>query len=131
VFGGRGHQAGSGFDGPSAPGGPGQLGSGSALDTRANLKEEELGRERVTAWKIVGGASVIAAVGLISWRALTQAYPSGPTIDMAVRGAGTGFGSVKAGGRALYIASVLPFEVTSLLLTVAIVGAVVVAKGKI
>jgi NADH:ubiquinone oxidoreductase subunit 6 (subunit J) len=34
-------------------------------------------------------------------------------------------------GRALYLFSVLPFEVTSLLLTVAIVGAVVVAKGKI
>jgi NADH-quinone oxidoreductase subunit J len=96
-----------------------------------NLKEEELGRERVTAWKIIGGASVVAAVGLIAWRALTQAYPAGPALDMAVRGAGTGFGSVKAVGRALYLASVLPFEVTSLLLTVAIVGAVVVAKGKI
>jgi NADH:ubiquinone oxidoreductase subunit 6 (subunit J) len=38
---------------------------------------------------------------------------------------------VKSVGRALYLASVLPFEITSLLLTVAIVGAVVVAKGKI
>src|SRR5437762_1185795 len=42
-----------------------------------------------------------------------------------------GFGSVKGVGQALYIASVLPFEVTSLLLTIAVVGAVVVAKGKI
>jgi NADH-quinone oxidoreductase subunit J len=96
-----------------------------------NLKEEELGRERITAWKIVGGLSIVAAVGLISWLALSRAYPGGPGLDLAVSGAATGFGSVKSVGRALYLASVLPFEITSLLLTVAIVGAVVVAKGKI
>jgi NADH-quinone oxidoreductase subunit J len=96
-----------------------------------NLKEEELGRERITAWKIVGGLCVLVAVGLISWLALSHAYPNGPAVDIAVRDAATGFGSVRSVGRALYIASVLPFELTSLLLTVAIVGAVVVAKGKI
>src|SRR5467141_5425786 len=32
-----------------------------------NLKEEELGRERVTAWKIIGGASIVIAVGLIAF----------------------------------------------------------------
>ena len=42
-----------------------------------------------------------------------------------------GFGGVKAVGKVLYIASVLPFEITSLLLLVAVVAAVVVAKGKI
>ena len=42
-----------------------------------------------------------------------------------------GFGGVKAVGRTLYLASILPFEVTSLLLLVAVVAAVVVAKGKI
>ena len=42
-----------------------------------------------------------------------------------------GFGNVKSVGRILYLASVLPFEVTSLLLLVAVVAAVVVAKGKI
>jgi NADH-quinone oxidoreductase subunit J len=73
----------------------------------------------------------VVAVGLIAWLALQHAYPAGPALDMAVRGAPTGFGSVKSVGRALYFASVLPFEITSLLLTVAIVGAVVVAKGKI
>jgi len=41
------------------------------------------------------------------------------------------FGTVKAVGRVLFTQYLLPFEATSLLLTVAIVGAVVVAKEKI
>jgi NADH-quinone oxidoreductase subunit J len=94
-----------------------------------NLKEEEMGRERLTAWKVIGGASIVVAVGLIAFLALGNAYPTGLVRDMARTQ--PGFGSVKGVGQALYIASVLPFEVTSLLLTVAIVGAVVVAKGKI
>ena len=94
-----------------------------------NLKEEELGHERITAWKIIGGLSIVISTGLIAFFALGNAYPTGFLRDMA-RSQPT-FGSVKGVGQALYIASVLPFEVTSLLLTVAIVGAVVVAKGKI
>ena len=41
------------------------------------------------------------------------------------------FGTVKAVGQVLYTQFLLPFEVTSLLLLVAIVGAVVVAKERI
>jgi len=41
------------------------------------------------------------------------------------------FGTVKAVGQVLYTKFLLPFEVTSLLLLVAIVGAVVVAKERI
>jgi NADH-quinone oxidoreductase subunit J len=41
------------------------------------------------------------------------------------------FGTVKAVGAMLYTEYLLPFEVTSLLLLVAIVGAVVVAKERI
>ena len=94
-----------------------------------NLKEEEMGRERLTAWKIIGGASIVVTTGLIAYLALGNAYPTGLLRDMARTQ--PGFGSVKGVGQALYIASVLPFEVTSLLLTIAVVGAVVVAKGKI
>jgi NADH-quinone oxidoreductase subunit J len=94
-----------------------------------NLKEEELGHERITAWKIIGGLSIVITTGLIAFLALGNAYPTGLLRDMAR--SQPGFGSVKGVGQALYIASVLPFEVTSLLLTVAIVDAVVVAKGKI
>jgi NADH-quinone oxidoreductase subunit J len=103
-----------------------------------NLKEEELGEQRLTWWKGVGLVAVLAVVGVIAWKALGPAYPHGATldssglrIDNAIRLSGAGFGGVKAVGRTLYLASVLPFEVTSLLLLVAVVAAVVVAKGKI
>jgi NADH-quinone oxidoreductase subunit J len=95
-----------------------------------NLRDEELGKERVTVWKGIGALAIAATVGLIVVRALSGAYP-GAVRDLAVEQLPTGFGTVKSVGRALYLFSVLPFEVTSLLLTVAIVGAVVVAKGKI
>ena len=95
-----------------------------------NLRDEELGKERVTLWKGIGALAVAGVVGLIVVKALTAAY-RGPLRDLAVEQLPTGFGTVKSVGRALYLFSVLPFEVTSLLLTVAIVGAVVVAKGKI
>src|SRR5436853_5792020 len=94
-----------------------------------NLKEEELGEQRITAWKAIGLAAVVLAVGIIAWKALGPAYPGAPAIDNALRA--QGFGTVKEVGRVLYLASVLPFEVTSLLLTVAVVAAVVVAKGQI
>ena len=96
-----------------------------------NLKEEELGEARWTFWKGAGLLSVLGATGAIVWRALGAAYPGAPTSDNAVRLGGAGFGGVKAVGRTLYLASVLPFEVTSLLLLVAVVAAVVIAKGKI
>ena len=97
-----------------------------------NLKEEELGEKRITAWKWIGVAAVLVAAGVIAWKALGPAYPDGgPTYDKAQELASQGFGGVKAVGRTLYLASVLPFEVTSLLLLVAVVSAVVLAKGKI
>jgi NADH-quinone oxidoreductase subunit J len=95
-----------------------------------NLKDEELGEQRITLWKGIGALSVVALVGLIAFFALRHAY-TGRVRDLAVDQLATGFGTVKAVGRTLYLFSVLPFEVTSLLLTVAIVGSVVVAKGKI
>jgi NADH-quinone oxidoreductase subunit J len=94
-----------------------------------NLKEEELGEQRLTAWKVIGLAAVVAAFGVIAWKALGPAYPGAPVRDNAILI--SGFGGVKAVGRTLYLASVLPFEVTSLLLLVAVVAAVVVAKGRI
>jgi NADH-quinone oxidoreductase subunit J len=94
-----------------------------------NLKEEELGEQRLTAWKVIGLVAVLAAFGVIAWKALGPAYPGAPVRDNAMLI--SGFGGVKAVGRTLYLASVLPFEITSLLLLVAVVAAVVVAKGRI
>jgi NADH-quinone oxidoreductase subunit J len=95
-----------------------------------NLKEEELGEQRLTVMKGLGLVAVLGTAGVIAWRALGAAYP-GPSmpVDNAIRI--NGFGTVREVGRVLYLSSVLPFEVTSLLLLVAVVAAVVVAKGKI
>ena len=97
-----------------------------------NLKEEELGEQRLTAWKVIGLLAVLAGTAVIAWQALGPAYPGAPRIDNAMQVTQRGpFGGVKAVGQVLYLSSVLPFEVTSLLLLVAVVAAVVVAKGKI
>jgi NADH-quinone oxidoreductase subunit J len=100
-----------------------------------NLKDQELGEQRITAWKGIGLAAVVVAVGVIAWRALAPAFPQGALVqgDRRVDNAMliAGFGGLKAVGRTLYLASILPFEVTSLHLLVAVVAAVVVAKGKI
>jgi NADH-quinone oxidoreductase subunit J len=95
-----------------------------------NLKDEELGEQRITVMKGIGIAAVVATTGVIAWRALGSAYPAGlRQTDNALRI--SGFGTVREVGRVLYLSSVLPFEITSLLLLVAVVAAVVVAKGKI
>ena len=100
-----------------------------------NLKEEELGEPRWTFGKGVGFAAVMVTTGALVWRALGPAYPQGGLavgprrLDNALLQ--DGFGSVKAVGHTLYLASVLPFEVTSLLLLVAVVASVVVTKGTI
>jgi NADH-quinone oxidoreductase subunit J len=96
-----------------------------------NLKEEELGEQRITIMKGVGLVAVLSSVALVVWRAIGAAYPGDklPPVDNALTVAG--FGTVREVGRVLYLSSVLPFEVTSLLLLAAVVAAVVVAKGKI
>jgi NADH-quinone oxidoreductase subunit J len=92
-----------------------------------NLKEEELGTSKPTAMKLVGGIGV-GLGGLLMYMAFLRPGKLGVPRD--VGGIGD-FGTVEAVGRLIYGPYMLPFEVTSLLLLVAIVAAVVVAKAKI
>jgi NADH-quinone oxidoreductase subunit J len=78
--------------------------------------------KRAMQWVGVAGAVALAAV--IATAVSTVADGGAAAVD------GT-FGTVKAVGRVLFTEFLLPFEATSLLLLVAIVGAVVVAKEKI
>jgi NADH-quinone oxidoreductase subunit J len=86
--------------------------------------DDDFGRSRMKVMQL-GGMAGAAGVGVV--------------IVLAVRDLGrlampvvpNDFGTVKAVGRLLYTQYLLPFEVTSLLLLVAIVGAVVVAKQRI
>lgn len=91
-----------------------------------SLGDEHLEKERTRAMQLVG---VLGAVGLaaVLGSAIAQA---GERAGEMARVDGT-FGTVKAVGNVLFTDFLLPFEATSLLLLVAIVGAVVVAKERI
>ena len=82
---------------------------------------------RRTRWKAMQAVGVVGAAGVLSvvWVAIRQLG------ELPMRPVGPDFGTVKAVGRILFTQYLLPFEVTSLLLLVAIVGAVVVAKQRI
>ena len=91
-----------------------------------SLGDEHLRRERRGAMQYVG---VIGAVSLFA--VLAAAIARVPDKALATLAQPDRFGTVKAVGQVLYTEFLLPFEVTSLLLLVAIVGAVVVAKERI
>jgi NADH-quinone oxidoreductase subunit J len=83
-----------------------------------------------TGWtfsRAVGGASSLALGGLLTWAFLKT--PFGPSDSLEGREAT--FGTLRELGARLYTQHLLPFEVVSLLLLVAIVGAVVVAKSRV
>jgi NADH-quinone oxidoreductase subunit J len=99
-----------------------------------NIKDEELGAPRRTFMKVAGGVGLaaggVALVGAVA-RRVGQAGGAGaiePLTDLAKN---PDFGTVVAVGKAIYGPYLFPFEVTSLLLLVSIVAAVVVAKAKI
>ena len=89
-----------------------------------SLGNEHLERERQKAMQVLGALGAIALVSLV---AVATREVAGAEL---ARLPGD-FGTVKAVGRVLFTQYLLPFEATSLLLLVAIVGAVVVAKEKI
>jgi NADH-quinone oxidoreductase subunit J len=89
-----------------------------------SLSDAELGVPRMKAMQVAGG---VGAVGLLAvvYQAIRDLGP------LTMRNVGPQFGTVKAVGRLLFTQYILPFEATSVLLLVAIVGAVVVAKQRI
>ncbi len=89
-----------------------------------SVGDEHIGRERKKAMQYLG---VLGAITLASVLASAIARVSGG----GMRAVDASFGTVKAVGAVLFTEYLLPFEATSLLLLVAIVGAVVVAKERI
>jgi NADH-quinone oxidoreductase subunit J len=89
-----------------------------------SLGDEHLFPARKTAMQYLG---VLGAIALFS--VLVAAIARAVTGPM--RAVDATFGTVKAVGSVLFTEYLLPFEATSLLLLVAIVGAVVVAKERI
>jgi NADH-quinone oxidoreductase subunit J len=92
-----------------------------------NLTEVELGAQRMTLSRIVGG---LAALGLFA--ALAIAVARMPEVAGTMDGASAAsFGTLRSVGQELYTRWLFPFEAVSLLLLVSMVGAVVVSKSKI
>jgi NADH-quinone oxidoreductase subunit J len=88
-----------------------------------NLREDAFAPGRLRVFKWVGSA---AALWML-WRFLGALAPHLP----AAQERAEGFGGYRALGRVLFTDFVLPFEMTSLLLLAAIVGAVILAKRRI
>jgi NADH-quinone oxidoreductase subunit J len=89
-----------------------------------SLGDEHLEAEKQKAMQVMGGLAAVALVALVA--SAFREVADQPMVAVA-----PDFGTVKAVGRVLFTQYLLPFEATSLLLLVAIVGAVVVAKEKI
>jgi NADH-quinone oxidoreductase subunit J len=91
-----------------------------------SLGDEHLEPERRKPWQWAGVLGAVSICAIVS--AAIANLPAAlqyADVDQAK------FGTVKAVGQVLFTQYLLPFEVTSLLLLVAIVGAVVVAKERI
>jgi NADH-quinone oxidoreductase subunit J len=89
-----------------------------------SLGHEELEQERQKPMQILGALGAIGLVALVGSATREVIGLDGANLP-------ADFGTVKAVGRVLFSQYLLPFEATSVLLLVAIVGAVVVAKEKI
>ena len=88
-----------------------------------NLTEPSPRIGRVRTWHVLGAAAAVVGAGLLFF--VFRTLPAEAPVPPAA------FGTVAGVGRLLFEQYILPFEATSILLLVAIVGAVVVAKGKI
>lgn len=82
----------------------------------------EAGKQRRMKFsRALGAASLLSIGGVLAW-ALASEHPEAALPD--------GFGTVRSVGSALFRENVFTFEAVSVLLLVAIIGAVAVAKGK-
>ena len=89
-----------------------------------SLGDEALFKEQHRAMPVVGALGAVMLVAVLATAIASAGGAEGATLA-------ADFGTVKAVGKVLYTQFLLPFEITSLLLLVAIVGAVVVAKERI
>lgn len=88
-----------------------------------NLRREEFIGAKVTPWKVAGVAALL--VFAIKVVAFVSAFSPPPSTDLAAR---PDYGSVKAVAKELVTTYLFPFELASILLLVAILGAYLIAR---
>jgi NADH-quinone oxidoreductase subunit J len=86
-----------------------------------NLSPEELGERHVTVRRVTGAYLIGAIATLLMIRVTKHAWAPSSSLD-------PDFGTVKEVGTVLYTKYLLPFEMVSLLLLAAIIGAVVLTR---
>jgi len=89
-----------------------------------SLSDSELGVDRMSAMKVAG---LFGGLGILCLVVLAISDSRGESMAKVT----SDYGTVRAVGRILFNQYLLPFEATSVLLLVAIVGAVVVSKQRI
>jgi len=92
-----------------------------------NLRSSELGEARITGIKVVTALAGLLLVGKLVKTALTGAH--GAASPVVLEGPGE-FGAIGPVGEVLFKQFLLPFELTSVLLLVAVIAAVVVARRR-
>jgi len=92
-----------------------------------NIGEETRLRER---YNLGMAAGVVLAAGFVAELAYIVFFSGDPSIRASLDPRAAAIGTVEEMGGALFGKFLLPFEITSLLLLVAIIGAVVLAKKK-
>jgi NADH-quinone oxidoreductase subunit J len=93
-----------------------------------NIQPEELGHPRPTLTKGAGLLAVLALLASVVPALLTS--PEGQSYGVTLP-VDTQFGSIESVGQLMYSNHLVPFELTSILLLVAIVGALVMAKRRL
>lgn len=91
-----------------------------------NLKKEELGREFGLVTKIL-----VALLCLILFVLIAKPIAYDKFLALAPQAVGTEFGAPESVGKPLFNKYVLPFELLSILIIVAIIGGVILAKKKL
>ena len=95
-----------------------------------NLSDDEVGESQLKPLKLLGGLVVLFIFGklLASFDVAASVTANAPSLSAPAQ---DGFGGVEQVGRLLYTVHMVPFELVGVLLLVAAVGAVVMAKRRL
>lgn len=92
-----------------------------------NMREDELGERRVGFIKILGVVLGLALFGILASVLVDQTVVAETVSNQDIA---AGWGGIRDVGELLFTKYLLPFEVVSILLLVAIVGAMMIAKRR-